>query len=200
LAANPRWMAVGLLFWGCSREVAPPPKAELAPKPAKILHFYASQGEIQKGERALICYGVEDALSVRMEPAVEELKPILNRCFAVSPAGTTEYKLIAQGADGGAVSASFTVKVTAGSRPVRGGGLIELFVASPAAVKPGQIVNLCYSVQGAETVRIEPDLGMPTSAGKQCVAVRPDRTTTYKLVARGAAGGTEQEQVTVKVQ
>src|SRR6266446_4470878 len=63
----------------------------------KVLQFYAVPGEIVTGEQSLICYGVEDAVSVRIEPEVEKLSPSFSRCIGVSPKRDTTYKLIVQG-------------------------------------------------------------------------------------------------------
>ena len=78
----------------------------------KILQFYASQPELKRGERVLICYGVLNAATVRIEPPIEELKPALSRCLETSPARTTTYTLSAEGADGSRARASFTLRVT----------------------------------------------------------------------------------------
>ena len=41
----------------------------------KILDFYATPPAIRRGERATICYGVNAADSVRIDPPVEEIHP-----------------------------------------------------------------------------------------------------------------------------
>jgi hypothetical protein len=88
----------------------PKPLADAAPG-VQILQFYASTPEIARGERALVCYGVLNAVSVRIEPKVEELKPALSRCFEVAPKASTRYTLYAEGSDGVRASASFTLRV-----------------------------------------------------------------------------------------
>src|SRR5579863_4714827 len=77
----------------------------------KILSFYASPPEIHQGGQSLICFGVNAAKSVRIEPPVEELHPALSRCFPVSPRRDTEYRLTAEDAAGHIVTASLTVRV-----------------------------------------------------------------------------------------
>lgn len=77
----------------------------------KILDFYASPGAIRRGERASLCYGVNNAASVRIDPPVEQLHPAVSHCFQVEPAHDTEYKLIAEDAAGHSVTAAVTVKV-----------------------------------------------------------------------------------------
>ena len=76
----------------------------------KILQFYGPP-EIQRGASALVCYGVVNAKSVRLDPPVEPVWPSLSRCFNVSPARTTTYTLTAQSADGQSASKSYELKV-----------------------------------------------------------------------------------------
>ena len=78
----------------------------------KILQFYASPGTVVPGEQAILCYGVVNAKSVRIEPEVDVLWPALNRCLYVQPKQETRYTLTAEGADGKRVTASFVLKVT----------------------------------------------------------------------------------------
>ena len=77
----------------------------------RILTFYATPGVVPEGDRTLLCYGVENASSVRIEPPVEDLHPALSRCFWVKPERTTTYRLRAESADGTKASLSLTVRV-----------------------------------------------------------------------------------------
>ena len=77
----------------------------------KITQFYATSGEITDAEHNTICYGVENAKTVRLEPPVENLTPALTRCIWVEPRQDTTYTLIAEGLDGSVDSASFPVHV-----------------------------------------------------------------------------------------
>src|ERR1700722_5855551 len=70
----------------------------------KILNFYAAPGAIRKGEHATLCYGVNAAKTVRLEPPVEEVWPALQHCLQVSPLKETAYKLIAEDSAGHSVS------------------------------------------------------------------------------------------------
>ena len=78
----------------------------------KILNFYASPPTIRRGQQSLICYGVNAAEHVRIEPPVEQLHPALSHCFNVSPDRDTDYKLGADDRAGHTVTASLSVKVT----------------------------------------------------------------------------------------
>ena len=77
----------------------------------RILNFYASPGEIKKGEHANICYGVYGAQSVRIEPLSEALHPAVSYCLQVSPAADTSYTLVADDGKGHSVKQSFELHV-----------------------------------------------------------------------------------------
>jgi hypothetical protein len=61
----------------------------------KILMFYANPPVVGRGERGLLCYGVSNAKTVRIEPAVEGVGPTLSRCVEIHPKEQTTYTLIA---------------------------------------------------------------------------------------------------------
>jgi hypothetical protein len=72
---------------------------------------------------------------------------------------------------------------------------ITSFAASPAAVNPGQAAALAWTVTGASTLRIDPEVGPVTGTS---VTVTPAATTLYTLTAtnsNGAATATATVQV-----
>ncbi len=78
----------------------------------KITQFYASRQETARGENVLICYGVENARSVRIEPPLDQqLRPLPAKCVPYTPHRTTTFKLVAEGERGGEATALVTVKV-----------------------------------------------------------------------------------------
>jgi len=77
----------------------------------RILNFYASPGEIKRGEPANICYGVYGAQSVRIEPLSEALHPAVSYCLKVSPAADTSYTLVAEDGKGHSVKQTFELRV-----------------------------------------------------------------------------------------
>ncbi len=191
-----------VLLAGCRTdpEAGPPPAGAA---PVRIVHFYASAAEVAAGQTVTICYGVENAANVRLDPPVEPLEPLFNRCFAVSVSRTTTYTLTAEGPDGRTVSESFTVRVRGSGpsrqRPPEAEGMIRMFVASAEEVRSGETVTLCYGVVGAATVRVGP-YGLPLQpAEKYCFLVKPAATTTYVLTATGPDGRIEQAQLIVRV-
>jgi len=78
----------------------------------RIISFYASPGAIRRGEHASLCYGVNGAKQVRLEPPVEDVWPAQTRCFQVAPREETAYTLTAEDGSGHAVSQKFVLKVT----------------------------------------------------------------------------------------
>jgi hypothetical protein len=83
--------------------------------PVRILRFYASTGSIAPGDKAQLCYGVENAKSVRISPAVDkavgEVVPAANRCLDIVPDRTTHYTILAEGFDGRVVTRFVTLVV-----------------------------------------------------------------------------------------
>lgn len=160
----------------------------------KITQFYANPPSIPKGEKALLCYGVESAASVRIEPPVEKLSPALARCFEVTPKEATTYKLIAEGRSGGTAEQSITVDV-GGARPV----LFDLSVNAPS-VKPGQLVSFCFQSRNATSVKGAPGkFQHGGKVSKDCLVDQPSRTTTYEIVVANAQGHTDRASMTVEV-
>jgi len=76
-----------------------------------ILNFYASPGEIRRGETAQLCYGVSNAKTVRIEPQTSAVWPSYSRCVDVAPKKDTTYTLTAEDAAGHIKTATVTVKV-----------------------------------------------------------------------------------------
>lgn len=184
-------LAAGLLA-GCSQQASPPP-ATTAPA-VKITQFYASPTEVPRGEKSLLCYGVENAKTVTLSPPPKELSVALSRCVDVTPEATTTYTLTAEG-DGGPVKQDVTV--TVGAAKAAGAKILEVRVTA-LEIQKGQPVGICYRVSNATTVRIEPAT-TPSEKDPTCAVATPQKTTTYVVTAVGAGGERDVERVTVKV-
>ena len=83
----------------------------------RILQFYASTGIVAAGEKARLCYSVENAKSVRISPMMQEVYPFPNHCLEIEPEHTTHYTLLAEGYDGAVATKSFTLQVEAEETP-----------------------------------------------------------------------------------
>lgn len=84
----------------------------------RIVSFYASVGALRPGERAKLCYGVENARSVQISPLHVNVYPLASHCFEVEPHRTTHYTILAVGFDGDVATRSLTLPVeTSPARP-----------------------------------------------------------------------------------
>lgn len=199
-----------LLLSACSssQPAAPAEKTDLS---AKISYFYPGQEAVPPGDSAQVCYGVEHATTLRLEPPVAEVRPLSNKCVWFEPKQTMDLTLIATGSDGKEVSSTVQVNVRAGapsrtrdavpsaSSGAASTGLIETFVATSTQISPGGASTICYVLGKEATLTMSPSQGDLGRDLKKCVLVKPTSTTTYTLTAN-AGGVTDKASVTVKVQ
>jgi hypothetical protein len=120
------WVALGVLaaIWGMASMRRADPRARVRPLgtrsgPVRILNFYASVGSLTIGQKALLCYGVENAKTVRTSPALPGVYPSPNHCLEILPERTTHYTILAEGFDGRVATQSFTLPVQAPIAPPR---------------------------------------------------------------------------------
>jgi len=136
------------------------------------VNFTANPSTITAGDGTTLQWGVTGARSVLIEPGVGQVA--LTGSRMVYPSASTTYTLVAQG-DAGPVSR--TVVVIVNNPPIEAS-----FTAFPETVTAGdQRSQLRWSVQGANRVRIVPDVGEVPAAGSY--GIIPARTTTYVLTA-----------------
>lgn len=105
-------------LWGLSESRRSDPRVWVHPGngkqgPVRILQFYASVGTLAPGEKAQLCYGVENAKSVRILPKLQGVYPSHSHCLEIVPEHTTHYTLQAEGFDGTVAMRSFTLAVQA---------------------------------------------------------------------------------------
>jgi hypothetical protein len=120
-------IALVLAMWGVSRLSEPEGGSWVHPQEAppgrvRILHFRASVGELMEGQKAELCYGVENARAVRIAPGPEgapgQVYPSANRCVDIWPRHTTHYTLMAVGFDGSTAARSLTLPVQTAPLPI----------------------------------------------------------------------------------
>lgn len=181
----------------------PPPDYSGA---VKILQFYASAGVLTAGEKAILCYGVANAKSLRLEPAVALVSLSPNRCFDIAPERDTRYTLIAEGAGGARVSESVLVRVKPAPKPTTLLRIVYFEIQrkqsisnAVGTVNAEAVHSLCFSTENATQISIEPPVFPPTGAFRGCFYVAPEKTTTYTLTATDGKGRTVQKQLTVPV-
>jgi hypothetical protein len=160
------------------------------PAHARIAYFKADPAFIPTGMTGKLCYGVENATKLDLNPPVEYLLPASERCIDIAPKQTTTYTLTASGADGGQDKKSFEVRV--------GPPLPRLsdLVASSTEVKRGAQVKICFKVENARAVRARPG---KLDRKANCLTDYPRKTTTYKISAFGPDREEDDGTVTVKV-
>jgi len=111
--------------WGVGKVPDTPLRSWIPPVgaprgPVRILRFYATTGSITRGDTAQLCYGVENAKSVRISPSIAPVAPAVNRCLEIVPDRTTHYTILAEGFDGHIAARFLTLVVEAAPAPRRG--------------------------------------------------------------------------------
>ena len=182
-------LTVSVFLAGCERapDHAAVPKSA---RHAKITQFYAADKMIPKGLIGKLCYGVENATKVELDPPSQDVWPSMSRCFEVSPQEKTIYTLTAYGEDGSKDVKSIDVKV--GGEPPR---LYDLWVSS-LDVHPGELVRVCFKTENVTRVKVSAGA---LSTSQKCLDDKPAKTTTYRIIAYGADRQEDTGAVTVKV-
>jgi hypothetical protein len=191
-------VAAALLHSGCTSPPAQQ-KASAPADPVKITAFYPRDISVPEGGTTLLCYGVSSAKSVRIDPPVEGVSPSLTRCVEVRPKGETRYTLTALGSEGQSVSQSVTVRI--GTDTAALPKITSFQIEGKQKDYAGKTMfTLSFADQNADEVSINPPV-FPTLHGAPSgqFSVRPDKTTTYTLTAKGKNGHVAQKQLTVEV-
>jgi hypothetical protein len=84
---------------------------QLGGKELAIQNFYASPGEIRRGETVQLCYGVANAKTVKLEPQSNPVWPSYSRCVDVTPTKSTTYTLTITDAAGNTRTQTLEVNV-----------------------------------------------------------------------------------------
>jgi hypothetical protein len=84
---------------------------QMGGKELAIQTFYATPGEVRRGESVQLCYGVANAKTVKLEPQSNPVWPSYTRCVDVTPDKTTTYTLTVTDAAGNSKSQSLQVQV-----------------------------------------------------------------------------------------
>ncbi|MEO8034661.1 MAG: hypothetical protein ABI837_09530, partial [Acidobacteriota bacterium] len=147
--------------------------------------FAASPEIVGPGRVSTLAWSTTNATTVTIDNGVGT-KPTTGS-VNVAPFATTTYTLTASG-PGGTSTAHTTVTVL--SPPT-----ID-FHADPSTIAAGGSSTLGWDVSSADTVAIDPGIGLVSPSGS--MRVSPSRTTTYVLIA-GNAAGTSTASVTVNL-
>jgi hypothetical protein len=187
-----------ILLSACSGSKPPAAGTNQDKKPAfdlKITQFYSDPAVVRGSGKANLCYGVEGATKVTLDPPVEDMWPSMVRCFEVTPKTTTTYTLTAENASGQKVTQKTMIQV--GPPTVK---IVEVSVNS-MTVKAGESFPFC--VRAINAVKWTLSAGQwrtPPDSRGGCAVDYPKQTTTYVITAIGAMGETDSERVTATVQ
>jgi hypothetical protein len=81
-----------------------------------------------------------------------------------------------------------------------GSGLaIRSFYVSPVLIHPGEQAQLCYDVDNAKTVTLDPPAGDVWPSHTRCLNVYPKKSTNYTLTITGADGQSTSQSVKLEV-
>jgi hypothetical protein len=181
-----------LLLAGCG-DATPPNEPAGRVEPVRITQFYSPTPRVALGEQVTLCYGVQNAVSVRVEPPVEELMPSLARCLVFAPKGAS-YTLVARGKGGDEVSQTVTIGLN-GDRPK----FTDLRV-NATRVKPGESVQFCFKAVHATAVAGGPGrFAQGGNPAADCLVDNPQRTTVYRLTVSTADGLSDADEIKVEV-
>ncbi len=146
----------------------------------QILRFEANPVTISPGQNSTLSWATNNATTVSINNGVGSVAP--NGSVTVSPTQTTTYILTATNSAGQSVTDPVTVTVSTGQIPQ-----VVVFVANPQTIQPGTSTKLCWQVNNATSISIQPTVGSNLNAN-DCASVSPSTTTTYTLTATNSAG------------
>ena len=196
VASTPAWIKIGIMslvgvavtalliwyFWNPQPPVGPP----------KIASFSVSPSAIPANGQAQLCYEVENADSVRIEPSIGERKPASKECLSVTPSETVIYTLTAFAADGKSTSQQITLNV----EPAPPQAEIVHFEVRRENGPDDVQFRLCYEVRNAAHAEIDNNGGTVVLNQDHCQQIAPQQTTIYTLTATGNDGRTVTRQAT----
>ena len=184
-------LLVSLLGCACNHKSA---EQQRPPDPAKITQFYAYPNPLPAGEKELrLCYGVEDAVTVELDPQVDRMWPSIARCLQIEPVRKT-YTLTAHGKAGDTVTKK--VEVTFG--PPR----LEFLDVSinKTRVSAGEQVSFCFKAKNATSISGGPGTFLRGGNPQQdCLIDHPTHGTTYVMEAKGPGGQLDSRTIEVDV-
>ncbi len=164
----------------------------------KIIQFYSPKGDLMEGDSTVICYGVLNAKSVRIEPPVEGVGVALNRCVSVAPQEATRYTLIAEGHDGSVASESFVIRTH--PDPYTLPNIKRFGILRSEKDQGGPVYLLTFETENAQEISIDPRVfASHTGAPSGRFYVKPEKTTTYTLTVKDAKGRAVRQQLTIQV-
>jgi serine/threonine-protein kinase len=167
------------------------------PKPPEIVSFAPNPATIQEGDSVELKWETRNATDVTIDNGVGRVGPSSSTKITPKGTGQMRYTMQASG-DGGTTQRTVTVMVAAAApKPV-----ISTFEAGVDKIHQGDSVKLIWTTQNATDAYISaepgPDVGKVAVQGPK--EVRPTKTTTYTLIAKGANQTEERHTAQVVVE
>ncbi len=144
-----------------------------------IANFTATPSSITVGQSSNLSWSVSGATSLSISPGIGA---VTGNSLTVSPTTTTTYTLTASNSNG-SLTASTSITVTG----IQAAPVISSFTASPSTLTAGQSSILSWSVSGATSLSLSPNIGAVTGSS---LVVTPNTTTSYTLTAINGTGTT----------
>ncbi len=180
-------LIAGLLWW----RLHPTPPVT----PPGIRSFTVDPTTVPANGQAQLCYEVDNAVSIRIEPGIGEKRPATKECLTVGPAETTTYTLTAFGSDGKNISRQVTVTVDA-APPLAEIRRFEVMRENGPGGEGDVQFRLCYEVRNAAHAEIDNNGGPVALNQNRCQQIRPEGIVTYTLSVTGSDGRTITRQAT----
>lgn len=166
---------------------------EPKPKHVRVDRFQASSPRIKPGESVRLCYGVADARRITISPFRKEFPNSDENCFDDSPRQSITYVLTATGEDGQTERREVRVEV---DRVITPPVKILRFAIEVSHFPAAFILQVCYTLENAQSARIDQDIGELTNLTSDCLPLKSRKSATYTLTATGADGTTVQATAT----
>ena len=168
-------------------------------KQPRIASFSVTPTTIPPNSQAQLCYEVENAQSVRIEPNVGERKAASKECINVTPSATLTYTLTAFAANGKSTTQQATLTVESAPTPpqVHPADIAYFAVERSAGNNPQ--LRLCYEVHNASHAEIDNNIGEVKLNQRDCRTITPPQTTTYTISATGPDGIAKTRQAIADV-
>ena len=170
-------------------------------KQPRIASFSVTPTTIPTNGQAQLCYEVENAERVRIEPNVGERRPATKECINVTANNTLTYTLTAFAANGATTTQQATLTVESAPTPPPVHPADITYFAVERHDIPGAVpqLRLCYEVHYASHAEIDNNVGEVKLDHRDCRPITPQQTTTYTISATGADGATKTRQITAEV-
>ncbi len=165
---------------------------------AAILKFGAEPMQIKEGEAATLNWSTVNAVRVTIRSADDPEAEIMpeSGSRAVSPKRTTEYVLTAQGKDPDRDAATALITITVAEPEIAKAPEIVVFETDRRILVRGDSTALHWETVHADRVELDDAVVNPRGD----IKIRPEQTTTYRLIALNSAGQSDRRTITITVE